>query len=71
MHFNEWMSSATDDEKRAVADKVGTSPQYLYLMNRGHKPISPRMAARLELCTAELTPGRVIDARASVTIDAA
>lgn len=71
MHFNDWMDSATDEEKNRLAESAITSPAYLYLMQRGHKPISPKMAAKLEKATTELTPDRIIDARKSVTINAA
>lgn len=71
MHFYDWMSSAEEEDKKRLALLAETSENYLYLMMRGHKPVSPRMAAKLEKATAEITPDRVINARESVTIESA
>lgn len=49
-----WMASATMDEKKLLAERVGTSVGMLYQWSGGHRQCSSAMAGRIEAVTAQM-----------------
>lgn len=61
MNIYDWMHSATDQEREALATDAETSVAYLWQLAWGHRNPSRKLAERLESKTSEITPTRVID----------
>ncbi|ENZ1699479.1 hypothetical protein ACJLXI_001692 [Pseudomonas aeruginosa] len=49
--MQKWLSGATDDERRRVADEAGISVGYLWLIAGGHRKPSEGVASRLHKAT--------------------
>lgn len=66
MNVQQWMASATEQERELVADMAGTTVGYLWQLSGNHRSPSPRLAERLELACREITPDRVMSRYALV-----
>lgn len=51
-----WLSTATDDERRRVAQEAGISFGYLWLIAGGHRKPSEDVAVRLHMATEGRVP---------------
>lgn len=61
-HIKAWMSAATVDEQKLLAERAGTSRAYLYQLAGGHRQASAELGAAIERETkvmAKASKGRL------------
>lgn len=57
-----WMRAATPEEQQLLAERAGTSRQYLYQLSGGHRQASAELGAAIEAATramARASKGRL------------
>lgn len=60
MNIHEWMSKSSISEREELAKRAKTSVAYLWQLSGNHRVPSRKLAEKLEHCSREVTPNRVI-----------